>query len=169
VKRSSIIEKLRRSWQRFKAGSPGQRFQQQFSRRQRSSPGAVQKALFGGGGILLMTAGIFFLFVPGPGLVILLLGAVLLAQQSLLAARALDWTEIRARKPLIWSLGAWRSASPALKVLLVVLALVLAGAMGFGAFKFLIANHGLATAAWLPQWHGEAVTVSLVYTAQRFV
>jgi hypothetical protein len=70
----------------------------------------------------------------------------------LLAARALDWTEIRARKLLNRSLGAWRSFSPALKILLVVLALVVVGAVGFGAFnafKLLIAKRGFATAAWL--------------------
>ncbi|MGH7825388.1 MAG: PGPGW domain-containing protein [Candidatus Binatia bacterium] len=130
------LEKLKRNWRRFKSGSPGHRFQQQFSRRRQSSRSPVQKALFIGGGTLLMTAGLFFLFVPGPGLLILLLGAVLIAQQSLVAARALDWTEIRLRKLIIWSLRAWRSSSPALKIMLVVLALVVVGAVGFGAFKF---------------------------------
>lgn len=92
--------------------------------------------------MLLIAVGLFFLFIPGPGLLILLLGASLIAQESLLVARALDWTEIRLRKLLIWSLRAWRRSSPALKILLVVLALVVVGAMGFGAFKFLLARNG---------------------------
>jgi hypothetical protein len=144
-----MLEKLKRSWQRFKAGTPGRRFQQQFDRRQESGRSPVKKALLIGLGILFMAAGIFFLFVPGPSVVILLLGAVMVAQQSLLAARALDWTEIRIRKLLTWGSRVWRSSSPALKILLVILALIVVGAVGFGTFKFLIANRGVATAAWL--------------------
>jgi len=141
-----MLENLKRSWQRFKAGRPGHRFEQQFSRRQRPSRGTVQKAFFIGAGILLMAGGVFFLFVPGPGLVLVSVGAILVAQQSLLAARALDWTEIRVRKLLVWGWGAWRSASPALKVLLVVLALAAIGAVGFGVFSFLVASRSSSLA-----------------------
>jgi hypothetical protein len=138
-----MLETLKRSWRHLKAGPPGRRFQQQFSR-QRSSRSLIQKILFVGGGILIMAAGIFFLFVPGPGLLIVFLGGVLIAQQSLVAARALDWTEVKVRKLLTWSLSAWHSSSPVLKILLVVFALFVVGAVGFSAFKLLIANHGIS-------------------------
>jgi len=134
-----MLEKLKRSWQRFKAESPGQRFQQQFRRRRQSGHTPLQKALFIAGGILLMAVGVFFFFIPGPGLVIVLFGAVLVAQHSLMAARVLDWTEIQVRPLLTWILRAWRGFSPALKFLLVFLALVAVGAVGFGALKFLLA------------------------------
>lgn len=68
-----------------------------------------------------------------------LLGAVLIAQQSLTAARALDWTEIRLRKLLARIFGAWRHFSVVLKIFLVGLAVGAAAAAGFGAFKFLTA------------------------------
>lgn len=106
-----MFRRIKRSWQRFKADPPGERFQEQF-RRRRLARGALQKALFIGGGALLMAAGFFFLFVPGPGLLVLLIGAILIAQQSLLAARALDWLEVRARKLLARSLRFRRRASP---------------------------------------------------------
>ena len=93
-----MIKHLKQSWQRFKRGLPGRRFQQQFRLRQRLRSGAARKALFMATGILIVAAGIFFLFVPGPGIIILLIGAVLIAQQSSLAARALDRIEIRLRK-----------------------------------------------------------------------
>jgi Putative transmembrane protein (PGPGW) len=54
---------------------------------------------------LFMAAGFVLLFIPGPGLVFLFVGAFLIAQQSLLAARALDWSELRLKKLLAWSLG----------------------------------------------------------------
>lgn len=137
-----MLKKLRQSWHRFKAGSPGRRFQQQFSRRQRSRHGFVQRAFFIGGGILLAAGGVFLLFVPGPGLLLLLLGAILIAQQSLLAARVLDWAEVRIRKLLFWSMSKWDSSSPALKILLLALAVFVVGAVAFGAFKLWIANSG---------------------------
>ena len=93
-----MLKHLKQSWQRFKAGLPGRRFQQQFRLRQRFRSGAARKALFMVAGILIAAAGIFLLFVPGPGIIILLVGAVLVAQQSSLAARAFDRIEIRLRK-----------------------------------------------------------------------
>jgi len=78
-------------------------------------------------------------FLPGPGVLFVLLGAVLIAQQSVTVARGLDWTEIRLRKLLAQSPGAWRRFSAALKILLVGLAVVAAAAVGFGAFKLLTA------------------------------
>jgi hypothetical protein len=134
-----MLEKLKRSWHGFKAGIPGHRFHQQFLRHQQSGPSAIQKTLFIGGGLLVMAAGLFFLFVPGPGLIIFLLGACLIAQQSLLAARALDSSEMRMRRLLVGSSRAWRASSPALKILLFVFAVVAVGVVGFSAFRFLLA------------------------------
>jgi UPF0716 family protein affecting phage T7 exclusion len=93
-----MLKHLKQSWRRFKAGLPGRRFQQQFRLRQRFRSGAARKALFMAGGILIAAAGVFLLFVPGPGIITLLIGAVLIAQQSSLAARAFDRIEIRIRK-----------------------------------------------------------------------
>lgn len=49
------------------------------------------------GGLLVITAGVFFLPTPGPGFVIIALGAGLTALGSRRAARALDWTEFHLR------------------------------------------------------------------------
>jgi UPF0716 family protein affecting phage T7 exclusion len=95
---SSMLKHTRQSWRRFKAGLPGRRFQQQFRQRRRFRSGAARKSLLMATGILLAVAGVFLLFVPGPGIIILLIGAVLIAQQSSLAARAFDRIEIRLRK-----------------------------------------------------------------------
>ncbi len=93
-----MLKYTRQSWQRFAAGLPGRRFQQQFRLRQRFRSGAARKALLIIAGILLAAAGVFLLFVPGPGIITLLIGAVLIAQQSSLAARAFDRIEIRLRR-----------------------------------------------------------------------
>jgi hypothetical protein len=135
-----MFKEVKRTWRGFKARNPGHRFQQQFSHRQVTSRSPIQKALFVAGGLFLIAAGCLFLFVPGPGLVVLLIGAFLIAQQSLIAARALDWTEIRLRNLLSWSRRAWRRSPPTLKILFIIVAAVLVGVVGLGAFKFLISE-----------------------------
>jgi hypothetical protein len=130
-------EKFKQTWRRLKADKPGQRFQQEFRRRHSAGRSPIQKALLIVGGLLLMAAGFLFLFIPGPGLLFLFAGGFLIAQQSLVAARMLDWSEIRLRKLLAWSLRAWRSSSPTLKVMLVVAAMAIVGAVGLGVFRFL--------------------------------
>ncbi len=130
-------EMFKQTWRRFKAGNPGQRFQREFRRRHSAGRSPIQKALLIVGGLLLMAAGFLLLFIPGPGLVFLFVGGFLIAQQSLVAARVLDWSEIRLRKLLAWSLRAWRRSSTTLKALLVVVAVVVLGAVGLGVFKFL--------------------------------
>jgi uncharacterized protein (TIGR02611 family) len=130
-------EKFKQTWRRLKAGNPGQRFQQEFRRRHGAGRSPIQKALLIVGGLLLMAAGFLLLFIPGPGLVFLFAGGFLIAQQSLVAARALDWSEIRLRKLLAWSLRAWRRSSTTLKVLVVVAVVVVLGAVGMGVFKLL--------------------------------
>ena len=98
-------KKFTQTWRRIRAGKAGQRFQQEFKRRHGAGRSPVRKALLIGGGLLFMAAGFVLLFIPGPGLVVLFVGAFLIAQQSLLAARALDWSELRLRKLLGRSLG----------------------------------------------------------------
>ena len=130
-------EKFKQTWRRLKVGKPGQRFQQEFRRRHGAGRSTIQKALLVIGGLVFMAAGFLLFFIPGPGLLFLFAGGFLIAQQSLVAARALDWSEIRLRKLLAWSLRAWRRSSPTLKVILVVAAVGVLGAVGLGVFRFL--------------------------------
>jgi hypothetical protein len=82
-------------WQELKRGKPGHRFQ---SRYQRANPGGgLRKWAQIVGGLLLILAGIVFLPLPGPGLLIIAAGAFLMAEESRAAARALDWIELRVR------------------------------------------------------------------------
>ena len=131
-----MVENLKQTWRRLKVGKPGQRFQQEFRRRHGARRSPIQKALVIVGGLLLMTAGFLLLFIPGPGLLFLFGGGFLIAQQSLVAARVLDWSEIRLRKLLARSLRAWRRSSTTLKVVVVVGAAVVLGAVGLASSGF---------------------------------
>lgn len=81
--------------QELKRGEPGRRFQSRYERANQS--GGLRKWAVIIGGMLLIAAGIVFLPLPGPGLLIIAFGAFLMAEESRAAARALDWIELRVR------------------------------------------------------------------------
>src|SRR5688572_32699890 len=85
-----MLKHLKQSWRRFKAGLPGRRFQQQFRLRQGLRSGTARKALFMAAGIVIVAVGIFLLLVAGPGVIILLIGGVLIAQEASLVAGSCD-------------------------------------------------------------------------------
>ena len=85
-----------RLWQELRRGKPGHRFQARYERT--SQGGALRKCALICAGVLLIAAGIVFLPLPGPGMLIIALGAFLLAEESRAAARALDWIELRVRR-----------------------------------------------------------------------
>ena len=144
-----MLKSVKHSWYRFQADSPGRRFKQQFRRWRESGRTRLTKVLFIAAGVLLIAIGILLLFIPGPGIPTILLGALLIAQQSWPLARALDRTEVRLRNLLMRSWRSWRAFSKARKVLLVVVALFVAGAVGIAAFKLFAEYRGLRTTAWL--------------------
>jgi membrane protein DedA with SNARE-associated domain len=80
----------------FAHSAPGRRFQELYERR---APCSVLKRwgrLLGGG--LLCLAGLVMLVAPGPGILILLIGGALVAQESIAVARLLDRAELRIRR-----------------------------------------------------------------------
>lgn len=129
-----MLEQLKRQWERFREFPAGERFECHYERRQEHRGTPFKRALFIGGGLLIMAAGVFFLPAPGPGMLILLIGASLVAQESRVAARVLDWTELRLRTIASWAESRWHDASPAIKVLLAVSVLVVLGAVAYGAY-----------------------------------
>jgi hypothetical protein len=135
-----MLEKLKRDWQRFRRSRPGQRFQQRYYQKQRSPHGMIRKGLVMATGALVFVAGIFFLAFPGPGTVLLVIGAGLIAQESLLAARALDSAEVRLRKLYAMSVRLWKGTSTAIRVLLVICALIIVVSLAFSAYKIAFAG-----------------------------
>src|SRR5688572_28161133 len=95
-----MLDALRRHWQHFKKSRPGRRFQDSYDRKRESRGGMLWRCALMVLGASLCLIGLFFMAVPGPGIPILAVGAVLLAQQSQATARLLDRAEIRVRKML---------------------------------------------------------------------
>ncbi len=103
---------LKQRWRRFAAAPPGQRFQAHFQRRQQTRPRARHRKILAiGGGVLIMGAGIFFMLAPGPGVLIFLVGALLVAEESLAAARLMDGADLRLRRLAAWVSARWRGRS----------------------------------------------------------
>ena len=104
-----MFDSLKKRWQEFKRGVPGRRFQERYFRVRKNPKSHFWKMALIGGGSLLMALGVVMLVAPGPGLLVLVLGASFVAQESLAAARALDSAEILLRRAAAWSLRTWRA------------------------------------------------------------
>ena len=104
-----MFDTLHQRWHQFAAVPPGQRFEAHFTRRQQTRPrGLHQKILAVGGGVLVMGAGLFFMLAPGPGVLIFLIGALLVAEESRTVARRLDGADLRLRRLAAWASARWR-------------------------------------------------------------
>lgn len=92
-----MFGRFRKRWRDLLNAKPGRRFQNRYYGRKQRRSGVFTKLLCVVVGSLLMVAGIVLLPAPGPGLLVIFLGAAMVAQESLLMARACDWVEVKAR------------------------------------------------------------------------
>jgi Putative transmembrane protein (PGPGW) len=97
-------------WQDLIDGKPGWRFQEFYHQRQALRRSLLAKYVMMIVGATVFLAGIILLLLPGPGLLVALLGASLFARESYAAARALDWLEMRIRSLIIWGYSLFWSA-----------------------------------------------------------
>ncbi|MGH8173247.1 MAG: PGPGW domain-containing protein [Rhodanobacteraceae bacterium] len=95
--RSRMFEGLRKQWRVFRADPAGERFQRRY-RRNKARAGLVRKFAIIGGGLALVVIGIALLVLPGPGLLLMLLGAGLIAEESQVAARLLDRMDLAVQR-----------------------------------------------------------------------
>lgn len=110
-----MLDRIKKQWKRLKRSEPGKRFQEQHERSAKEGTNPLKKPLLMAAGILLAVVGVFLMLVPGPGLPILLVGAVLVAGQSLSVAKFLDWLELKLRPMILWLLGLWYRMATAAK------------------------------------------------------
>lgn len=103
-----MLKRLKQSWAHLKRGRPGSRFEDQYDEQQKGKKSSVGRILRIIGGLILFPVGVFFLAVPGPGLLVIGVGAVLIAREFRFAARLLDTLEVRGRKAFGWVQRRWR-------------------------------------------------------------
>ena len=93
-----MLARLKEGWRELKRGQPGRRFQDRYARRRGAARGVLGKCAFVCVGVLVLLVGIVFLPLPGPGMIIVAAGALLMAEGSRTTARALDALELRVRR-----------------------------------------------------------------------
>ena len=103
-----MLLRLSKYWNELKRGKSGSRFQEQYDEGRKTQNTGGSRLLRITGGIILILVGLFFLPAPGPGSVILALGAVLIAREFRLAALVLDQVELRARRLFAWGKRRWQ-------------------------------------------------------------
>ena len=134
-----MFRSWKRTWAAIREGVPGRRFEDHYRRRRERRGNGALRAVSLLGGLALLLVGIVLLFVPGPGILLILLGSALLAQESRVMAEALDrlepWLGVLTRRVRLL----WKRASRPARALAVALSLALAGAMAWVTLR-----------AWLP-------------------
>ncbi len=145
--RTSLREKLHEDWQRFKESDPGCRFQDRYHRHQAAGRDAsgrgrssMRRIVNAGIGFAVAGAGIVMLVAPGPGIAALVIGLGLVAGESLLVARMLDWSEVQLRRLGRWSLRLWRRMSVPLRVGTGLVVLVAAASAAYGLYVLVFGN-----------------------------
>jgi uncharacterized protein (TIGR02611 family) len=93
----------------IKRGRPGHRFEDHYrhekhAKRGRSSKGRVLRLALG---LVSVIVGLILCVIPGPGLPFIFIGGGLLAAESLIVARVMDWLELRVRAVLRWAKRHW--------------------------------------------------------------
>lgn len=86
----------RTTYDQFKAAAPGERFQK--LRECRTAQCESCRLAMIAGGVLICATGVVLLVLPGPGILLIIVGLTLIAQESQTVARALDGLEVAARK-----------------------------------------------------------------------
>jgi hypothetical protein len=119
-----MLEKITRHWNQFRRYPPGERFERYYRYRHESRRSPVKKVLLIGLGGLIVVAGIIFLATPGPGLLVLLIGAGLIARESLQLSRLFDRLEPRVWRGVGWCRTNWQRLSLSTRILVLAVAAI---------------------------------------------
>lgn len=81
-------------WRAFAAQPCGRRFQMRYRKQREKRTGLARKITFMSLGVVLMLVGMVMLLLPGPGLLVMIAGAALFAEESKFTAVALDRVDL---------------------------------------------------------------------------
>jgi uncharacterized protein (TIGR02611 family) len=130
-----LTPRVKENWQQFRKSKPGHRFQDRYDRRQEATQGQWNRGkLFNiVGGIAIALAGLFLVPLPGPGWVIIFVGLGLLGREFLPVARSLDWVEVGLGGLAQQAKAIWTRSSIPMKILITLIILGCAAAIGYGS------------------------------------
>ena len=138
---ASALGHVKEEWQLFKHDPPGLRFSNHRHRMKDRS--RKHTALAVAIGIALLVGGFVLLFMPGPGLLLIVFGLGLVASQSERLADWLDRTETRLRRIGHHTMQRWIAMSGAAKVSLIVGMAVAIASAGLLVWKLVLGTYVL--------------------------
>ena len=94
------------AWKKFKNRRPGFRFHGMYQEHQKAAKAPWKRVAYIVGGVVVLVVGLIALPAPGPGMLIVALGAGMIARESEKLANALDRFEVYLRRK-------WREIRPA--------------------------------------------------------
>ncbi|MBL8114887.1 MAG: hypothetical protein JNK60_18540 [Acidobacteria bacterium] len=135
-----MLERIRRDWKEFKDDTPGKRFVNRFEKTERTPGARGWRIGIMTVGLLVMAAGIVLMPLPGPGILIVALGAGMLSQGSKRMARGLDWLEVKARKLAVKTKRAWNAAPMPIKGAVALVAAIAVTGFGYLTYRMAFAT-----------------------------
>jgi uncharacterized protein (TIGR02611 family) len=132
-----MFRALKEQWRDVAKAKPGKRFRKRYYGRAGRRCSAIVKPFYLSLGAALLLTGIVMMPAPGPGCLVALVGATMLAEESLLAARVLDISELKMWAAMHWLVRLWKRASAAMKAAVALAAASLAGLAGWGTYALL--------------------------------
>ena len=130
-----MFARLRSMMLEFRQAPAGERFQRLYHRRESIHSGLVARSFFLGTGLTIMAIGLLLMPAPGPGTVVLVIGAAIVAQESLRVARAMDWCEARLIHAVKRTIQWWRSRSMGAKALVITTTAASVAWLGFAGYR----------------------------------
>ena len=103
-----MFKHLKKNWESFKRGRPGSRFQEQYERQRESQSSPAGHVLRVALGVIALLVGLVLMPAPGPGFIVVGIGALMIAREFKSAAILLDHVEVRGRQVLKWVKRTWR-------------------------------------------------------------
>lgn len=132
-----MLDRLKQHWHNFRRPRPGARFRVHYREQAHARSSPLRRYAGAGSGAVLMLAGIALLPAPGPGTLVMIAGAVLLARGSWRAARTFDRVDLGVHRLRRLGVAKWHAGSVPVRSVLVLGGLVGAAAAGLGAYRLL--------------------------------
>lgn len=129
---------MKQEWREFKHDEPGERFANHRERMSKKSKkhAAVSIAL----GVLLLAGGVVLLFIPGPGLLLIVFGLALVATHSKRLSNLMDRAEPRLRAAAHTAKQWWWAMPIAGKIALILAALGIGAGLAYLLWHFMLSK-----------------------------
>lgn len=127
-----MLDGLKSRLKEFLKDEPGSRFQARYERVRSTGNNLPRTVLMMGGGLVVLAAGLVLLPAPGPGMVVVAIGAAMIAQESLVIAKFLDWLELRGHNGYLRLKARWVRWPKVARLAVTIVALLFSTALAAG-------------------------------------